>query len=285
MTRPLLLATLDGVLRDPAVPLVRADDLGVVRGDGVFDAMLAIDGVAGDRAMHLDRLERSAEMLSLPVPDRAGYDRAVDALLAAWDWSARPEALLRLVETRGPDGQDEPGGWVLMEPLADSAIRQRGEGVRVLALDRGFEGGAVATMPWLLPGAKTLSYGINMAAKRYATEHDADDVVFVSPTGDVLEGPTSTVLVDRGGVLVTPPQDGILPSITLARLLEDGPAAGLDFAFGSLTIEELRGAQGAWLLSSGRILAAITSVDGEPIARSAQHDALARVLQVPAPRG
>lgn len=284
MTRERMLAGLDGELLDPTVPIVLADDLGVVRGDGVFDAMLATGGVAIDREDHLDRLERSAAMLSLPAPDRAGYGRAIDALLAAWPWDREPEAMLRLVQTRGPEGGGEPNGWVMAEPMARAAIRQRTEGVRVLALDRGFEGGEVAPLPWLLPGAKTLSYGVNMAAKRYAVANGADDVVFVTPGGAVLEGPTSTVVVDRDGELLTPPQDGILPSITLERLSERAPSAGLQVRFEALRLEDLLDARGVWLISSGRVLAPVTSIDGTPVRRSPLHDRLAELLQVPPTR-
>ena len=49
-----------------------------------------------------------------------------------------------------------------------SSRRQRQSGVRVLLLDRGFTVDAATTSPWLLAGAKTLSYGVNMAALRYA---------------------------------------------------------------------------------------------------------------------
>ena len=80
------------------------------------------------------------------------------------------------------------------QPLDAASRRQRSEGVRVLLLDRGFEGGEIADLPWLLPGAKSLSYGINMAAKRYAVANGADDVIFRAPSGKLLEGPTSSVV-------------------------------------------------------------------------------------------
>ena len=59
MTAPLL-ALLDGTLADVSAPLLRADDLGVVRGDGVFDATLARRDASGvgqvrDREAHLAR--------------------------------------------------------------------------------------------------------------------------------------------------------------------------------------------------------------------------------------
>jgi 4-amino-4-deoxychorismate lyase len=284
MSAPLL-ALLDGSIVDVTHPIVRADDLGVVRGDGVFDATLVrreADGAAHvrDRGAHLDRLARSAEILQLPPPDRAGFDRAIDALVAAWDFEAAPEAVIRLVLTRGPEAGGDPTAFALMAPLGASVIDERERGVAITLLGRGHDGDEVAAMPWLLPGAKSLSYSINMAAKRHASQHGFDDVVFVSPAGLLLEGPTSTLVVDRGGRLLTPRQDGILESITLEHLMREAPSAGLDVAFEALAPDDLRGSDGAWLLSSGRLLARVTSVDGEALPVS-QHDAaLRRLLDV-----
>ncbi|MGC5075610.1 aminotransferase class IV [Agrococcus sp. DT81.2] len=284
MSAPLL-ALLDGTLADVTVPLVRADDLGVVRGDGVFDATLVRRGSDGavhvrDRDAHLDRLERSAEILHLPEPDRAGYERAIDALVAAWDFDARPEALIRLVLTRGPESGGDPTAFALMAPLSASAIAERERGVAITLLGRGHDGDEVAAMPWLLPGAKSLSYSINMAAKRHAVQHGFDDVVFVAPSGALLEGPTSTLVIDRGGALLTPAQDGILASITLEHLMRDAAAAGLDVSFAPLRPDDLRAADGAWLLSSGRLVAHITSVDGRPLPRSPLDADIRRILDV-----
>ncbi|GAA1419613.1 aminotransferase class IV [Agrococcus citreus] len=284
MTAPLL-ALLDGTLADVTAPLVRADDLGVVRGDGVFDAALVRVGADGaplvrDRQAHLDRLERSAEILHLPEPDRAGFERAIDALVAAWDFDAQPEALVRLVLTRGPESGGDPTAFALMAPLAASVVAERERGVAITLLGRGHDGDEVAAMPWLLPGAKSLSYSINMAAKRHAVRHGFDDVVFVAPSGRLLEGPTSTLVVDRGGALLTPSQDGILASITLEHLMRDAPGAGLEVAFAPLEPDDLRTADGAWLLSSGRLVAHVTSVDGEPLPRSPLDAEVRRILDV-----
>ena len=91
-----------------------------------------------------------------------------------------------------------------------------------MLLDRGYDSDVAERAPWLLLGAKTLSYAVNMAALRYARKHGADDVIFTSSDGRVLEGPTSTVLLAHveqtkapaahGPPLITPQLDsGILP--------------------------------------------------------------------------
>lgn len=279
MSAPLL-ALLDGSIVDVATPIIRADDLGVVRGDGVFDATLVRRGVLRDTDAHLDRLARSAEILALPAPDRDGYRRAIAALVAAWDWEAQPEAVARLVLTRGAEGGGPATAYVLLQALSAAVIAERTSGVRVLLLDRGFDGEVVAAMPWLLPGAKSLSYSINMAAKRYAHEHGADDVLFVAPSGRLLEGPTSTLVLDVDGELCTPEQDGILASITLEQLERDAPAHGLAVRHAPLTRDDLRRARGGWLISSGRLASAITAIDGVAYPSSPLHDTLCRVLEV-----
>lgn len=277
-----LVALLDGTILDPAQPIVRADDQGVVRGDGVFDALLAVRGEARDLEAHLDRLEVSAGLLQLPVPDRAGFTTAVEAALAAWDWQSDPEAVLRMIFTRGAEGIEDPNGWVIAAPLDEASRRQRSEGVRVLLLDRGFDGTQIADLPWLLPGAKSLSYGINMAAKRYAIANGADDVVFVTPDAALLEGPTSSVVLDLDGELVTPPLDGILRSITIDDLANAAEAAAVPMRFAPLATSDFDRCRGAWLLSSGRILARITHVDGRSLPSSPLDAQLKTMLDVPA---
>lgn len=275
---PQLVALLDGTLHDATAPLLRADDLGVVRGDGVFDVAYGRDGAIADLETHLDRLAASARILSLPEPDRDGYRRAVNTLVAAWSWAAEPEAIVRMVLTRGPESGGEPSAWAMMQPVT-VRVKQERDGVRVVLLDRGFEADETVSLPWLLPGAKSLSYGVNMAAKRWALAHGADDALFVTPRGRLLDGPTSSLVLDLDGEFVTPHQDGLLPSTTVRRL-----AALTPVRYEVLGVEALKDARGGWLLSSGRILAPITAVDGRDMPRSSRHDELRTLLNVPGTR-
>jgi 4-amino-4-deoxychorismate lyase len=265
-----VLALLDGTLADPTVPLLRVDDLGVMRGDGVFETILVVDGKPRELGPHLDRLTRSAAMMDLPAPDRAAWERACQTVLDNWTGSA--EHVLKLVMTRGVEGGDgTPTEFALGMEIAPTVLRQRAEGIAAVTLNRGFSPDVAEQAPWLLLGAKSLSYAVNMAAVREAARRGADDVVFLAADGSVLEGPTSTVVAVREGVLRTPPSTlGILPGTTQYALFRAAERAGRVVKVEPLTVADLYAADGVFLCSSVRTVTRLHTLDGTPLTNSAQ---------------
>src|SRR2546430_16470487 len=123
---------------------------------------------------------------------------------------------LRLIYTRGPEsGDGTPTGYAMGGPIHAQALRNRETGVAALTLDRGYHPDLMAKAPWLLLGAKSLSYAVNMAALRYVQANGAQEAIFVATDGSVLEGPTSTAVIADGNTLrTTPPRSGGLPGTT-----------------------------------------------------------------------
>lgn len=123
-------------------------------------------------------------------------------------------------------------------------------------------------MPWLLAGAKTLSYAVNMAALRHAERHGAGDVVFVSTDGFVLEGPRSTVVIATTGsdgrtcLLTPPPWYPILRGTTQQALFEVARNSGYDCDYQALRPADLVAAQGVWLVSSITLAARVHTSTG-----------------------
>jgi 4-amino-4-deoxychorismate lyase len=132
-------------------------------------------------------------------------------------------------------------------------------------LDRGYPSDIAQTAPWLLQGAKTISYAVNRSVYREAARRDADDVVFVSSDGILLEGPTSTLVLRTGMTLRTTRTDlGILAGTTQAELYEWAGRNGYSTEYARLTPADLADADAAWLVSSVRLAAPIRAVDGIP---------------------
>lgn len=256
-----VLAMLDGTLTDPETPHIRVDDLGLLRGDGVFETVLVVDGRPRELGPHLDRLARSAALLDLPVPDRDAWERCVAAVLGAWQGGS--EMALRLIYTRGAEAGGPPTGYAMGGPIKEKVRRNRETGVAAITLDRGYHPDLVARAPWLLLGAKSLSYAVNMAAIRYAEAGGAQEAIFVAADGSVLEGPTSTVVIADGNTLRTPPPStGILPGTTQGALFRAAEKAGWVTKVEPLRVADLSAADGLYLASSVRKITRVHTLDG-----------------------
>lgn len=274
-------------LADASAPQLRVNDLAVSRGDGVFEAMLATAGVLRKPEAHLRRLAVSAANTELAMPAAQVWRDAIATALRAH--RACAEALVKLMLSRGPEGGDTPSAWVTVSDCSGQFDTARCHGIDALLLERGYDSQLAARAPWLLLGTKTLSYAINMAALRHARTHGADDVVFVSADGLILEGPTSNVITATGSgdnvVLRTPPPEcGILAGTTQAALFDAAQRRGWRSEFAPLTAEDLYSSDGVWLASSIRLLAPVNRLDGHTLARShALDEALFAMLDVARP--
>lgn len=271
----------DGRVADASKPQLLVTDLGVTRGDGVFETMLAVGGAVRKMPAHLNRLGGSAEALDLVIPGQDAWQRAVAAAVSGHRSEHPPtdpatdELVVKLVVTRGAEGAATPTSWVQVSPAGAAGRRQRETGIDVILLDRGYDSDVAERAPWLLLGAKTLSYAVNMAALRHAHKQGADDVIFLSSDGRVLEGPTSTVLLahveksDDGTTvkrLITPQLDsGILPGTSQGALFTAAKAAGWELGYGPLEPQDLFDADAVWLISSVRLLAPVNRIDGKDI--------------------
>jgi 4-amino-4-deoxychorismate lyase len=286
---PVVLVFLDpsypeGRLADASQPQLMATDQGATRGDGIFESMLAVGGDVRKLQAHLDRLGGSAKALDLVIPEQEQWLSAIAAGVAEHRSqhpaasAAEDELVVKLVATRGPEGADSPTCWVQVSPVGALGRRQREAGIDVILLDRGYDSDIAERAPWLLLGAKTLSYAVNMAALRHAHKQGADDVIFLSTDGRVLEGPTSTVLLahvetsdDGEGArtvrrLITPQLDtGILPGTSQGALFTAAKAAGWELGYGPLEPQDLLDADAVWLISSIRLLAPVNHIDGKEI--------------------
>lgn len=247
-------------------PLVVADDLGLTRGDGCFDAVRVAVSDGRVRVDHLEphlaRFARSAAALDLPAPDLDQWRALISEAIGAWDVPG--VAVLKLVLTRGPEGQPgHPTSLLTITSVAPSVDKERA-GIHVITLNRGYAADAFVDAPWLLGGVKYLSYAINMAARREAAARGADDVLFVSADGYALEGPTAGLIVATDDRLWTTSTEGtgILASVTIGVIFAEAAKHGVDTGACLFRPDDLVHSQGAWLVSAIRGVQPILTLDG-----------------------
>ena len=219
--------------------LIPLDDA-VVRGDGVFEGLRLYGRRARTLEAHLDRMERSAEMVRLPF-DRNLIREEIERICAE---TSAAECGLRVMLTRG-------GQRILRE---EAILLEAPEGWSVLQVPH--------RITPLLVASKTLSYAANMQAARLSGEAGADTALLVDADNDgVLECPVASFVWIEGEDLVAPPlQTGILDSITRRLIAEVTPLHVRE-----RTVADLAGADGALIISTvveSRIVREVQGIAG-----------------------
>jgi 4-amino-4-deoxychorismate lyase len=184
------------------------------------------------------------------------------------------DASLRLVWTAGPTG-GIPSALALLSQVPDwiDPVRERGATAVSLL-------GVRASAPWLLPGVKSTSYAVNMAAEAEAQRRGVDEAVFVDADGIVLEGTVTNVWWRVGDTLFTPSLDlGILAGVTRGTLTELAPGCGYRVEEGAYRLEQLLEADEAFTSSSVREVMPLIEVDGRPLGRGPASDELQAALR------
>src|SRR5205807_542405 len=143
-----IVVTLDGELHSPGTPLLFADDLAAVRGDGVFETLLVRDGGACLVDAHLGRLSHSAKLMELPEPDLSEWRRAIELAARRWSAGTADEGAMRLVYSRGREFGSAPTAYVTVNAIADRVVGVRRDGLAAVTLPRGIPATGIDAMPW-----------------------------------------------------------------------------------------------------------------------------------------
>jgi 4-amino-4-deoxychorismate lyase len=260
--RPLALGVLGQGVVDPDIPIIHADDQGLLRGLAAFETLRVYDGRPFAMDEHLERLRRSATRMHLPLPDLGQLERLAHETIGA---AGVGDCTLRLTVTGGRSG-DDPVAMVLVGALPAGLEGLRAAGIGVISLRLGTDPRARRDAPWLLDGVKSTSYAVNMAAHEEAERRGAGDAIFVAADGTVLEGPTTNVWWRHGTTLCTPAIDlGILAGVTRAWLLRLASEAGYATDEGWFPLSHMAEADEAFTSSSIRELMPIVRLDGRVI--------------------
>lgn len=230
---------------------IAVTDSSVLRGDGCFEVLRAYQGIPFGLEGHLERLQRSAARLGIPLPDSAEIGQWINQVAAPLG-----DCAVRVVVTRGSaiPGLDDPPHVIVFahEWNAD------GGPTRLYPVAAPWH---AAGVEWDLAGAKILSYAPNLSATRHARQAGFDDALLISGAEVVLEGPTFSVAWVVEGVLETPSLDlGILDSITRRVVLQAARRLGWDVVEGAWGLDRLAEASEVMALSTIREVQACSAV-------------------------
>ena len=239
---------------------VAADDLGLLRGEGIFETVSVRDREPFMLDRHLDRLRTSAKITGIAVPwtdDDLATACAETIAAAAGD----PENLqvprfrLRITVTSGRgSSRGAPTLLVMVAP------------------DVEHPGGAkVGICPWPvnemspLVGAKVTSRHDYTLAHHDAVARGADEAVLYNTRGMLVEGSATNLFLVVAGRLSTPSlATGCLPGVTRSLIVDLVEVHERD----DLTADDLRFATEAFLASTTRGVQPISEVDGKALRSS-----------------
>jgi branched-chain amino acid aminotransferase len=231
------------------------NDLGILRGYGIFDFMRTYAGRPIFIRDHIRRLFRSADRLGLTLPwpeeELAGL---VGETLRR---NRHDESGIRILVTGGPSAD-------FITPSGNPRLAIMVTALKTLPAATYSTGAAVITVPHnrFLPGAKSTDYTRAILALAEARRAGAIEAIY-SEDGWVYEGTTSNIFAVIRRKLVTP-GEGILEGITREKTLRLAEGL-LPIDIRRLGLSELLGASEVFITSSSRGIVPIVRVDGETI--------------------
>lgn len=238
-------------------------DRGLLFSDSVYEVIPFYAGRGFQLEAHLQRLERSLELLRITNPyDRPRWRALIGELVEANDGG---DLSLYLQVTRGAPPQRDhriPEG---IEPTVIGFCQPR-KAIDPQVLEGGIAAITREDTRWDYCTIKSTSLLANVLAADAARAEGANEALLVRD-GAVLEGTSSNVFAVVDGQLVTPAlRDTILPGITRAFVLELAAREAIAHAeIETLTPDALRGASEVWITSSVREIFPVTRLDGVPV--------------------
>lgn len=194
---------------EAALPL---NDLGVVRGYGVFDVLRTYGSTPFRLREHVERLLRSAAQIELNVPYSVEEIEAI--VHETLRRNSATDVTVRLIVTGGPTEdlitpQETPSLVVMLRPAPPDPSVLYGDGSKAITVE----------LERFMPGVKSLNYITAIMGRRRAAAAGALEALYIDAAGNVTEGMTTSFCVFRGNRLITP-RDGVLDGITRDAVLE-----------------------------------------------------------------
>ncbi len=205
----------DGAYYPKSQAKISVFDHGLLYGDGVFEGIREYNGVVFKLKEHIDRLYRSAHVITLKIPlTKEEMTRAVVETLRR---NKLKDSYIRLVVTRGvgdlgldPRKCPKPSVIIITDKI-------------VLHETGAKENGITTMFSWVRRNPvdattqeiKSLNYLNSILAKIEANANGVEEALCLESNGYVAEGVGENIFIVKNGELLTPPTStGALAGIT-----------------------------------------------------------------------
>lgn len=224
-------------------------------GEGLFETFRWFHEGPRFWDLHMERMERGAELLGLHYPG--------------------PDVLRSRVQSAVDDSGLEDG-YVKLCLLSEGqgAFFRSSAGTRVMVVLRDYEAPIeeirLTLSPFKKPShsplvsIKSLNYLENILARREAAQRGFDEALMLNERGEIAEASSSNVFWLMEGVLFTPAVDcGILPGTTRGVVSMCAKDLGLELIEGYFPAKTLLEAEGVFLTNSLNAMVIVSELDGK----------------------
>lgn len=262
------------------IPLDKAKiavtDYGFLFGYGLFETMRAYDGRVFRLDSHLERLERSAKRLGIPV-EVAGLDRAVAETIRK---NGVKDARVRVTISPGEGSLTPDPGSCKNPTVLITALKYTPWSLEIYS--RGWEvifSSFTRHSRSLLAAMKTASYLESILARQEARDLGADDAILLNDRGMAAEATSSNLFLFSCNLLKTPgPDSGILPGITRGVIFELAAALGIGIVEADILPEELLAAEEVFVTNSMIEIMPVTLINDSKVGAGKPGGATSRLM-------
>ncbi|MCC6458396.1 MAG: aminotransferase class IV [Caldilineaceae bacterium] len=232
-----------------ALPL---NDLGIVRGYGIFDLLRTYGKTPFRLRDHIRRLESSASQIGLGLP--WSTEELEDVVLRTYAANDIADASIRIVVTGGPSDnymtpQGNPSLVVMVHPITTYPAHYYVEGSKATS----------TLVPRTMPTVKSLNYIGAIVAMKDASKAGAVEAIYLDDQDRLTEGTRANLFVVRGNLLITP-REGVLKGITRQVVLEVAEGQ-LEIVEGPIHYHDLGVLDEAFLTSTTKELLPVVQID------------------------
>ena len=251
-----------------ALPL---NDLGIVRGYGVFDLLRTYNRVPFRLRDHVLRLENSARLIGLALPWSTAQLEAVAR--ETYQRNDIENATIRMIVTGGPSGnfmtpQNKPSLLVMVNPIAPSSPDPYIRGARAMT----------TIIERIMPTVKSLNYIGAIMAVADASQAGAIEALYLDQNEHVTEGTRTNLFLFRDHCLVTP-KDGVLKGITRQVVLELARDQ-VEVVEMPIHYRDLMSAEEAFITSTTKEILPIIQIDNLQIGSGAPGPGTRRLMEL-----
>lgn len=236
--------------------MIHIDDLGLLRGYGVFDVMKTVNGKIFMFDEHFKRLSDSAHYLGVKLPIKKNeIEKIIKKLISKNKISTSKQASIRIVLTGGRSADamhfnsDTPTFYILVsefKPLTENLFK---DGIKLATVNHNRD----------IAETKTTNYIV--AVKNINERQKKEkffEILYVS-NDVVLEASTSNFFVFIGDKIITS-KDGILKGIT-RNLLIDLAKKEFEIEERELKVEELNVATEAFIAATNKDIVPVVQIN------------------------